>query len=82
MSNIDKYHEERYSGACKLAQKINVNESVPRTCARQTTREDFPAESPSHYYKLSLSVPLIDTVLSELKRRFERNRYAFLKVCI
>ena len=72
--NIDKYHDEWYSETCKLAQKINVNESVPRTCARQTARENFPAESPSHYYKLSLSIPLIDTVLSELKRRFERNQ--------
>ena len=72
--NIDKYHDEWYSEACKLAQKINVSESVPRTCARQTTRENFPAESPSHYYKLFLSIPLIDTVLSELKRRFEGNQ--------
>ena len=32
--NIDRYHDEWYSEACKLAQKINVNESVLRTCAR------------------------------------------------
>ena len=32
--NVGKYHNEWYSEACKLAQKINVNESVPRTCAR------------------------------------------------
>ena len=31
--NIEKYHDEWYSEACKLAHKINVNESVPRTCA-------------------------------------------------
>ena len=72
--NIDKYHDEWYSEACKLAQKININRSVPRTCARQTARERFPAESPSHYYKLSLSISLIDTVLSELKRRFKTNQ--------
>ena len=78
--NIDKYHDEWYSEACKLAQKINVNESVPRTCARQTARENFPAESPSHYYKLSLSIPLIDTVLSELKSRFEGNKKCIFEV--
>ena len=38
--NIEKYHDEWYSQACKLAQKINVNESVPRTCAQQNTREN------------------------------------------
>ena len=29
--NIEKYHNEWYSEASKLAQKIKVNESVPRT---------------------------------------------------
>ena len=53
--NIDKNHDEWFSEVCKLPQKINVNESVPRTYARQTATENFPAESPSHYYKLSLS---------------------------
>ena len=72
--NIDKYHDKWYSEDRKLAQKINVNESVPRTCSQQTARENFPAESPSYYYKLSLSIPLIDTVLSELKKRFEGNQ--------
>ena len=40
--------------------------NLPTTCARQTTKEYFPAEPPSHYYKLSLSISLI--VLSGLKR--------------
>ena len=72
--NIDKYHDEWYSEDCKLAHKINVNKFLPRNCARQTLRENVPAESPSYCYKLSLSIPLIDTVLSELKRRFEGNK--------
>ena len=71
--NIHNDHDEWYSETCTLAQKINVNESVPRTSAQKTARENFPAESPSYYYKLSLSIPLIDTVLNELKRRFEGN---------
>ena len=48
--NIDKYHDEWYSEACKLARKINVNESVPRICAQETTTKNFPAETSSHYY--------------------------------
>ena len=72
--DIDKYHDEWYSEAFKLPQKFNVNESVPRNYARKTTLENLPAESPSHYYKLSLSISLIDTVLSELKRKFKTNQ--------
>ena len=51
--NIDKYHNEWYSEAFHIAQKINVNESVPRSFARQTSRKDLHAESPCHYFKLS-----------------------------
>ena len=40
--NIDKYHDEWYPETCKLTQKTNVNESVPRTCTWQITRENFP----------------------------------------
>ena len=80
--NIDKYHSEWFSQVCQLAKNINVNRFVPRTCARQTTRETSPAESPSDHYKLPLSVPLFDIILSELKRRFEGNQKRILKICI
>ena len=50
------------SETCQLAQKINVNKSVVITCARQTTKENLTAEAPSHYYKLSLLVLLINTL--------------------
>ena len=47
---------------------------MPQISARQATRENFCAKYASNYYKLSLSIPLIDTVLSGMKRRFERNQ--------
>lgn len=69
---LDKYHNECYSETCQLAQKI---ESVPRTWVRETTRENsFPCKIPFRNYKLFLSISFIDTELSELKKRFERNQ--------
>ena len=52
--NIDKYHNECYSQACKLPQKINVNDSVPRTWAGQTTRENL----------IIVSISLLQIILS------------------
>ena len=41
-------------------------------------RENYPSDSSSEYYKLYLTIPLVDRVLSELKRRFEGNQtYVF-----
>ena len=74
----DNYHQEWYSKTCHLAQKSDVNQSVLRRCARQTTRYTFTPES-SRCYKLPSSVPVIDTVLKELKRRFKGSQKACMK---
>ena len=78
--NIDKYNYEWYSNHCQLAQKIN--ESVPLACGRQTAGETAPSESPSHYHRFSLSIPLIDFILSKLKIDSKETRCVFLKICV
>ena len=46
-------------------------------------RENYPSDSSSEYYKMSLTIPLVDTVLGELKRRFEGNQtYVFSGFCV
>ena len=52
----------------------SVDETKPRVCSKQTDRENHNANSIADYYKVSLAIPLIDIVLSELKRRFEGNQ--------
>ena len=72
--NIDNYHEKCYKQALELAKILNIVEAVPRICSKQMLRENYPFDSSSEYYKLHLTIPLIDTVLGELKRRFEGNQ--------
>ena len=58
--------------------KINIVELVPRVCSRQMLRKNYTSYSSSEYSKLSLTIPLVNTVLGELKRRFEGNQtYVF-----
>ena len=52
----------------------SVDETKPRVCSKNTDRENHNANSIADYYKVSLAIPLIDIVLSELKRRFEGNQ--------
>ena len=37
-SEIDYYHGERYKATLALAEKVNVEESKPRTCKKHTNR--------------------------------------------
>ena len=76
--DIDNYHGKWYKEALELAKILNIVEVVPRVCSKQMLRENYPSNSSSEYYKLSLTIPLVDTVLGELKRRFEGNQtYVF-----
>ena len=72
--NIDFLFGEWYKHALELAQKASVDEAKPRVCSKQTDRENHNVNSIADYYKVSLAIPLIDIVLSELKRRFEGNQ--------
>ena len=71
--NIDFLFGKWNKHALELAQKVSVDETKPRVCSKQTDRENHSADSIADY-KISLAIPLIDIVLSELKRRFEGNQ--------
>ena len=63
--NIDSLFGEWYKNALELAQ-VSVDETKPRIGSKQTDRENNNVNSIADYYKVSLAIPLIDTVLSKL----------------
>ena len=69
--DIDDCHEKWYKAALELARILAMVEVVPRVCSKQTLRENYSPNSSSVYYKQSLTIPLVDTVLGELKRGFK-----------
>ena len=80
--SIDKYFDEWYSKACQLVQKVNDNESVPRTCSRQTTKEDFLAELSSRYYKLFLSILIDWYYFKWIEKEIWRKPKIIFEVCL
>ena len=63
--NIDSLFGEWYKNVLELAQ-VSVDETKPRIGSKQTDRENNNVNSIADYYKVSLAIPLIDTVLSKL----------------
>ena len=56
---------------------------LPRICGRQRHRINLPSDTPSDYYKLSRSIPLLDHMLSELNCRFSsHNQMALKGMCL
>ena len=63
--DIDNCHEKWYKEALELAKILNMVEVVSRVCSKQTLRENYSSNSSCEYNKLSLTIPLVDTVLGE-----------------
>uniref|UniRef100_A0A1X7VHM7 HAT C-terminal dimerisation domain-containing protein n=1 Tax=Amphimedon queenslandica TaxID=400682 RepID=A0A1X7VHM7_AMPQE len=81
--NIDTYHDELFPEIKQVCDTAGTVPSTPRTRARQTHRSNTPASSPSEYYLHTISIPLIDHLLSELKSRFSSHQsVALLGLCI
>ena len=71
--SIDSFYCNWYEESSLLGLKVNVQPSVPRTNNRQTQRTNTPATSESEYYKCSISIPLLDHILSEIESRFHES---------
>ncbi|CAB4032927.1 Hypothetical predicted protein, partial [Paramuricea clavata] len=70
-NSIDSFHDAWYAEALDLAERVNIEESKPRTVGRQTTRSNPPYKSISAYYKRTISIPLVDHINSALQHRFD-----------
>ena len=78
--DIDDYHKKCFKETLELAKIINIiiYNVVPRVCSKQMLRENYPFDSSLKYHKLPVTIPLVDTELGELKRKFEGNQiYVF-----
>ena len=72
-NNVDNFHSCIYSKALQLSAKVNIPESLPRTTGRQQHRNNVPASSASEYYKRTLTIPMLDYVISEVAERFHKD---------
>ena len=68
--NIETYHHEWFIRAEQLAKEINTNVDVPRLCGMQTLRENYNVQTPEEYYRVSISVPFLDHLITQLDARF------------
>ena len=69
-SNVESFHDRHYHEAFQLAALLDVEESAPRLAGRQQHRQNVPATSTAEYYRLNVTVPLLDHIISELDSRF------------
>ena len=68
--DVDKKHKEWYHHAKLLAIENNIPITMPRTAPIQRHRENHEADTIEEYYRRSLTIPFLDTIITELEERF------------
>ncbi|GBP54726.1 hypothetical protein EVAR_42926_1 [Eumeta japonica] len=79
--NPERVTDEIIKEATVVAEKVGLEEditSMPRIVGKQRHRSNHPLESPSEFWKRSLIIPYLDSVITSLETRFaEENTPSF-----
>ena len=67
---LDGNFSSWYQEILDLAETIGVSESVPRKTSIQRNRSNTPSESPIQHYKRAIAIPLLDSLVTQLKDRY------------
>jgi hypothetical protein len=54
---------------------LDIEVKKPRICGRHIMRDNVEAECPEDYFRKSITVPLLDYALNEMKTRFTGKLY-------
>ncbi|CAI6363381.1 unnamed protein product [Macrosiphum euphorbiae] len=61
-----------------MAEKIGAEIKIPRITSEQKNRINYETDSAEHYYRLSIFIPYLDSLISSLSQRFSSiNTIAF-----
>ena len=69
-ADVNIFHEEWFKVALELAEKVQLQETMPRNCNRQVHRDNQPHSNYSEYYKYIITIPLVDHVVAHLQLYF------------
>ena len=69
---VDEHFNEIFMSAKLMADKLDIELKKPRTCGRQTKRENHSVDGIQDYYRVSTYIPLLETVTEDLKTRFSQ----------
>ena len=66
--NVDSIHSKWFEEIDKMCRSMGVEPSLPRLCGRQRNRDNIPAQTPSQYYRRTVTIPVLDHLISEMNR--------------
>ena len=78
-ANVDVNHSKWFSEVKLMCKKVGTVPSLPRLCGRQCHKPNIPAQSPSDYYCCTITIPLLDHLISEIENHFSKQHLKVLQ---
>ena len=74
VQDIDTHHAQWFLTITEMLSEVDIEPSVPRRCGRQTQWSNVPADTPSEYFQRTISIPVFDHLLCELRSQFGKHQ--------
>ena len=68
--NVEEEHKKWYKVVKDLAEEVIMEETTPRICGRQKHRANTVANTPSEYYRRTITQPLLEYLVTQMSERF------------
>ena len=73
--SVEQKHHAYFNRAKELGEAVGTVPEKRRTCKKQTLRSNPGTNEPEEYYRITLTVPIIDHIIAELDERFNKNSF-------
>jgi len=82
-NNCQLIFEEIFKECEELMVELDIDIKVPRLSKKQTNRANHPAKTTEEYYRVSIYIPLLDSIIEDLKSRFlSKENKLLLNLCL
>ena len=79
--DVDKEHDRIYQKALLLTDKIGGEDRMPRVIPRRKSRPNLEFQSLKDYWRVTVTIPFLDSIITELESRFGSEKRAHCELC-
>ena len=76
--NVEEHHQRWYDEAVRVAATVNVEPATKRRAFFQQHRDNTPSDNVSEYYRRTITIPVLNNMIEDLRRRFCPENLVFI----
>jgi len=73
-ANAEIVFSDLFKNLIKRSNEMDIEIKIPRLAKRQKHRNNFSTENPEDYFRVSIFIPFIDSIIQQLNDRFNNHK--------